>query len=246
MTAPRKPCAQVHSECQPKLTTKSGIASGTTRSTAQARRPGRSVRSTHHAPAVPITAHNTVTATVSRTVFHSSDQVSGRKIRCKTSPNPAPLASISRKTSGRARTAATRQLRVSRATGRRARRGVTCSLRSPWSLRRSASVPAAAISASCRRRGSQQARLTEQGNRRRAVAEIGDRDRVGLKLGKRRFRSRGGHPGAERILIALLVPGGAADDFLALPADQEGEELLRRRLVLAVLQHRRAGDVDHV
>ena len=76
-----KPCAQVHSEFQPKLTTKSGMASGMTTSTAQTRRPGRSVRSTHHAAAVPITAQATVTTAVSRTVFHSRDQVSERKIR---------------------------------------------------------------------------------------------------------------------------------------------------------------------
>ena len=61
MAAPVKPCAQVHSEFQPKLTTKSGMASGMTTSTAQTRRPGRSVRSTHHAAAVPITAQATVT-----------------------------------------------------------------------------------------------------------------------------------------------------------------------------------------
>ena len=47
------------------------MASGTTTSTAQMRRPGRSVRSTHHAAPVPITAHKAVTTTVSRTVFHS-------------------------------------------------------------------------------------------------------------------------------------------------------------------------------
>ena len=45
-TAPWKPCTQVHSEDHPKLTTKSGIASGTTTSTAQILRPGRLVRST--------------------------------------------------------------------------------------------------------------------------------------------------------------------------------------------------------
>src|ERR1700728_1464145 len=56
MTAPRKPCTQVHSDAQPKLTTKSGMASGTTTSTAQTRRPGRLVRSTHQAAAVAITA----------------------------------------------------------------------------------------------------------------------------------------------------------------------------------------------
>ena len=108
MTAPRKPCAQVHREFQPKLTTKSGIASGTTTSTAQTRRPGRSVRSMHHAAPVPITAQAAVTTTVSRTVFQSSEPVSGRKIRCTTSAVPAPWASMSRKTSGSARIAATR------------------------------------------------------------------------------------------------------------------------------------------
>ena len=84
-----KPCAQVHSEFQPKLTTKSGMASGMTTSTAQSRRPGRSVRSTHHAAPVPITAQATVTTAVSRTVFHSRDQVSERKISCDSSPEPA-------------------------------------------------------------------------------------------------------------------------------------------------------------
>ena len=81
MDAPVKPCAQVHSEFQPKLTTKSGMASGMTTSTAQTRRPGRSVRSTHHAAPVPITAQATVTTAASRTVFHNRDQVSERKIR---------------------------------------------------------------------------------------------------------------------------------------------------------------------
>ena len=124
MAAPRKPCAQVHSEFQPKLTTKSGMASGMTTSTAQTRRPGRSVRSTHHAAPVPITAQATVTTAVSRTVFQSRDQVSERKIRPFSSPAPAPPASISRKTSGTAMSAATAVAAVSSATGRDVRRPV--------------------------------------------------------------------------------------------------------------------------
>ena len=52
--------------------------------------PGRSVRSTHHAAAVPITAQATVTTAVSRTVFHSRDQVSGRKIRLVQLGRPGP------------------------------------------------------------------------------------------------------------------------------------------------------------
>ena len=79
-TAPRKPCAQFHSEAQPKLITKSGIASGTTISTTQTRRPGSRVRSVNQAAAVPRTAQATVTVTVSRTVFHSSSLVRSRKI----------------------------------------------------------------------------------------------------------------------------------------------------------------------
>ena len=80
MTAPRKPWIHDHRDAHPKLTTKSGMASGTTTSTAQILRPGTLVRSTHHAAAVPITAHRAVTTTVSRTVFHSSSPVSGRAI----------------------------------------------------------------------------------------------------------------------------------------------------------------------
>ena len=63
---------------QPKLTTKSGMASGITSRMAQTLRPGRSVRSTSHAAPVPMIAHRTVTTTVSRTVFQSSIPVSGR------------------------------------------------------------------------------------------------------------------------------------------------------------------------
>ncbi len=65
------------------------MASGTTTSTAQIRRPGRSVRSTHQAAAVPMTAHSAVTTTVSRIVFHSRVAVSGRKISLASAPQPA-------------------------------------------------------------------------------------------------------------------------------------------------------------
>src|ERR1700683_1559095 len=218
MTAPLKPCAQVHSEFQPKLTTKSGIASGTTTSTAQTRRPGKSVRSTHHAAPVPITAHATVTTTVSRTVFHSRVRVSARKMRCATSAAPAPWASTSRNTSGSARTAATSELIASRATGRRARRGLTV----PCTPGR-VSVPAA-ISGPGPSAASQQAGLAEQGDRRRSVAELGDRDRGRLKLIERRLRCRRGHAVAQRVLVALLVARRTRDDLLTLRAGHEGEE----------------------
>ncbi len=124
-TAPRKPWTQVDSDAHPKLTTKSGMAKGTTTNTAQIRRPGRSVRSTHHAARVPMTAHSTVTTTVSRMVFHSSVPVSGRKIRWTTVDSPAPLASMTRKTSGTSRTMATAVLATRRILGRRALRAGT-------------------------------------------------------------------------------------------------------------------------
>src|SRR5436189_168665 len=108
MAAPMKPCAQVHSEFQPKLTTKSGMADGTS-----------AVR----------------------------------------------LSYLSRR----------------------------------W---RPGRPPA----------GSQQADLAEQVDRRRPVAELGDRDRVGLQLAERRLRGGDGHAGADRVLIALLVAAGPADD----------------------------------
>ena len=101
------------------------MASGTTTSTAQTRRPGRLVRSTHQAAAVPMTAHSTVTTTVSRTVFHSRSAVSRRKIRWATVAAPAPRASMSRKTSGSASTQATARLAAISATGGRARRART-------------------------------------------------------------------------------------------------------------------------
>ena len=117
-TAPRKPATAVDSDAQPKLTTKSGIASGTTISTAHTRRPGRSVRSVSHAAPVPMTAHTAVTATASRTVFHSSWPVRGRAINAATWPAPAPRASVSRNASGTMTTAATRTLTAISAPGR--------------------------------------------------------------------------------------------------------------------------------
>src|ERR1039457_2875854 len=106
-TAPLKPCTQVDSDDQPKLTTKSAMANGTTTSTAQTLRQGRSVRSTRYAATVPITAQRTVTTTVRRTVFHKRLAVSERQIRCQTLEAPAPAASVSRKASGSASTATT-------------------------------------------------------------------------------------------------------------------------------------------
>ena len=97
------------------------MASGTTSSTAQIRRPGKSVRSTSHAAAVPMTAHSTVTTTVSRTVFQSSDAVNGRKIWLATASNPARCDSMSRNTSGMASSAAIAVLLTSNPIGRLAR-----------------------------------------------------------------------------------------------------------------------------
>ena len=87
-TAPWNPCTAVVSVTQPKLTIRSGMANGTTRSTAQIRRPGRSVRSTHHAVSVPNTAQRTVTVTVRLAVFQRSLAVNGRQMRSQTSPAP--------------------------------------------------------------------------------------------------------------------------------------------------------------
>ena len=110
MTAPRNPWTQVVNDAHPKLTTKSGIANGTTTSTAQIRRPGRSVRSTHQAVSVPMTAQSKVTTTVRRTVFHRRVAVKGLQIRCRTVETPTPCASISKKTKGAMRTSATAPL----------------------------------------------------------------------------------------------------------------------------------------
>ena len=76
-------------DTQPKLTTKSGMATGITTSTTQRRRPGRSVRSVHHAAAVPITADAAVTATQSLTVFHNRVAVSCRNNNEDNGPQPS-------------------------------------------------------------------------------------------------------------------------------------------------------------
>src|SRR5580693_589998 len=214
MTAPRKPWIQVHSDAQPKLTTKSGMASGTTTSTAQIFRPGTLVRSTVHAAAVPITPHRAVTTTVSRTVFHSSSAVSGRKMSRASAAAPLPLASISRKISGRTRTAAISTAEAVSARGRRPWRAFFSATKTgpsppgcpgpgPWRsrtgddvigiLQAAGNVPAAA--------SSQQARLAEQGDGRGPGAQVGDRDGVRLELAERGFRGRGGHARGYRVLV---------------------------------------------
>src|SRR3984957_8219858 len=99
-TAPRNPWTHVDRDAHPKLTTKSGMANGTTTSTAHTRRPGRSVRSTHHAVRVPITAQSAVTTTVSRTLFHNKEKVKDRQMRRVRVVPPPPRASINKKTSG--------------------------------------------------------------------------------------------------------------------------------------------------
>src|SRR5580698_7181591 len=254
MTAPRKPCTQVHSDAQPKLTTKSGIASGTTTSTAQTRRPGRLVRSTHQAAAVPITAHRAVTTTVSRTVFHSRSAVSLRKIRCATVAAPAPRASISRKTSGSASTQATARLAAISATGRRLRRGRTAGTRAsawpgagggPGRCSVCDAVIAPPTSPSPLYGRSQQARLAHQRDGRGAGAEVGDRHRIGLELAQRRLGRLRGHAGCDRVLEADRL-ARVGDDALALVADQERQALLRRGLVRGGLQHPGAGYVHDI
>src|SRR5258705_10318682 len=217
MTAPRKPWIQVHSDAQPKLTTKSGMASGTTTSTAQILRPGTLVRSTHHAAAVPMTAHRAVTTTVSRTVFHSSSPVSGRKISRASAAAPLALASISRKTSGRARTAAISVAEAISARGRRARRAFFAATKTgpsapgspgpgPWRSRTGDDVigilqagDAPGSQRATAVRSLQQARLAEQRDGRRPGAELAERDRVRLELAERSLRGGGGHARGYRV-----------------------------------------------
>ena len=218
MTAPRKPWIHDQSEAQPKLTTKSGMASGTTTSTAQIFRPGTLVRSMHHAAAVPITAHRAVTTTVSRTVFHSSSAVSGRRISRASAPAPLPLASTSRKTRGRARTAAISMAAAMSARGPRARLAFWPATKTgpsppgcpgPGPCRsRTGDDVIGILQASAVRgplpgavRASQQSRPAEQGDGRRPGAELAERDRVRPELGERGFRGRGGHARGYRVLV---------------------------------------------
>ncbi len=84
----------------PKLTTKSGMPSGMTTSTAQTRRPGRSVRSTSQAKPVPSTAHSAVTTTVRLTVFQTSWAVRPRKSSGCSACQPTSKAWTTKKISG--------------------------------------------------------------------------------------------------------------------------------------------------
>ena len=173
-TAPRNPSTQVDSDAQPKLTTKSGIAKGMTTSTAQIRRPGRSVRSTHHAARVPITAQSSVTDTVRRTVFQRRVAVRGRQMRSATVRVPARCASKSRNTSGASSTTATTLLAPSNPRGM-GRCGRDRAVNSPVGRRGvGPQLPCLAIAHFVGRDQSEQPGLFEQGDRLRAVAQLGD------------------------------------------------------------------------
>ena len=88
--------------------TYSGTAIGSARSTASVRRRGRSVRSTHHAAASPMTTQAAVTATVSWTLLTSSSPTRGRHSRRRASDQPTSETCWRMKTSGsRASPAAT-------------------------------------------------------------------------------------------------------------------------------------------
>jgi hypothetical protein len=68
--------------------TNAGTASGATRSTFQTRRPGRVVRSTSQAAAVPTAAHSSIPPRVSRAVFTISSPTRGRTTRRYASAQP--------------------------------------------------------------------------------------------------------------------------------------------------------------
>src|SRR3984957_2659529 len=245
-TEPRNPCTQVHMLLQPKLTTKSGIASGMTSSTAQTRRPGRFVRSTSQAAPVPMTAHRKVTATVSRTVFHSSMPVSGRKIWPATVLRPAPCDSTMRNTSGTASSAAMAALTAIRPGRRRPRRAGTAATASVAGPACAVWLIAPVLIGVPR---SQQSGLAQQRDCPTAVAELADGDRVRPQLAERRLGRLSGHAGCDRVLEAQRVAialAGSPDDFLALLADQERQELLRFGLMLTRAHDPGAGHVHHV
>ncbi len=77
-----------------------GMASGATVSTAQKRRPGKCVRSTNHAAAVPTTADTSVALTVMDSVLMSSSPTSGLKINSTASSQPNVAARYTVKASG--------------------------------------------------------------------------------------------------------------------------------------------------
>src|ERR1700727_3195525 len=71
---------------------KGGMASGATASTAQARLPGISVRSTAQAAAVPMTAQQNVVQAISSSVFSSNWPTRDRHNRETPRPTPPPTA----------------------------------------------------------------------------------------------------------------------------------------------------------
>src|SRR5580658_708958 len=219
------------------------MANGTMTSTAQTRRPGRSVRSIHHAARVPMTAQRSVTTTVSRTVFQSRLAVSGLQMRWAMVLTPAPRASISKKTSGANSTRAITVLTANRTLGGRSRRAAAGrSTPSRLSVAGVAVTSRRRGTANARSRASQEPGLLQQGDRTGPVTQLGDGDRIrlesiegGLGLGR-------GHPRGDGVLEADRT----GDDLLALLAHDVGEESLRGGLVRARTQDRRPRHVQHV
>ena len=75
-----------------------------------------------------------------------------------------------------------------------------------------------------------------------AVAEFGDRDRIGLQLVERGLRLGSRHARGDGVLEADRM----GDDLLALCGNQISEELLGVGLVSARLQYARRGDVQYI
>ena len=94
--APGKPARSGHSEIQVNPATYDGTARGSTSSTAQARRPGRSARTTSQAPKVPSTMHAPVTAPASATLRTNSSAVRGRATISANTAGPGSSARTAR------------------------------------------------------------------------------------------------------------------------------------------------------
>ena len=191
-----------------------------------------------------MTAHSAVTTTVSRTVFQSSVQVSGRKMSCVTF-DQAGAAGLDeqedqRQGQHRGDQGADRRAARPRAGGAgrpgAERAGCPVLVALPR-LRASGARGSTAVTAGPPARSS--ATAVEPSPSSPMVIGFGCSWLNGVSGAERR------HAGRERVLEALSDPW-AADDLLALLADQEGQEPLRGGLMRAGLQHGRAGDVDHV
>ena len=220
-------------ETQPKPTTKSGMPSGSTSTTAHSRRSGSRALDAPGRRHAQHGAQHACTRASAGPCSTAARRPCGAAAGARTSPHPM-LRLDDQEHQRQQHQAAAIAPPATLTSGQRRR---------PDHARAEAAQRCGVGGArACSRRLYSRPELLLQRERFAAVAQFGRRQRRGLearRTGAARARAR--RPGAAGTRSCRCAPASPGR-----PADEVREELLRRGLVVARLQHRRAGDVDEV